>query len=299
MIHVSGHARSTGSQTFAKDSALPLFINCCGYQKYITKDYTLQRPSGRLDYQLLYIYKGCGHFCIDNQWKIMPAGSLILYLPSEPQIYTYYSKDNPEIYWIHFTGQHSLELLEEHHIQTCYIGIHRSLAQLFNEIILELQVHKPYFQSVALGAFFKMLPLIERYHLSQSTAADNNVPIEKLVIELNKRYMNSWNLASMADYCHLSPYYFSRQFKEATGTPPISYLNNLRIEKAKEFLLTESLSISEVSTLVGYKDPLYFSRLFKKITGSSPKVFHGNRRFFDESTLEGTSRPSYPDASPI
>lgn len=283
MIRVAGHRKGNGSATYEEDADLPLYVSCCGYQNFLTKDFSIQRPTGRLDYQILYIHKGCGHFFIDNEWQTIPAGSIVVYLPSEPQIYTYYAKDTPEIYWIHFSGTQSLDYLQRYHIHNCYIGRHRSLTQLFDEIILELQVHKPFYKDFTFASFLKMLPMIERYYQSQFDSTDNSAMIERLIVELNKSYMDPWSIASMAQYCHLSSDYFSHQFKENTGSSPIQFLYNLRIEKAKELLLTEGLTVSEVAALVGYKDPLYFSRIFKKATGVSPKRFHGNRWLMDES----------------
>ena len=43
--------------------------------------------------------------------------------------------------------------------------------------------------------------------------------------------------------------------------------------KAKELLLTDSMNISAIASLTGFKDPLYFSRVFKKRTGVPPKKF--------------------------
>ena len=173
MIRVAGHRKGNGSATYEEDADLPLYVSCCGYQNFLTKDFSIQRPTGRLDYQILYIHKGCGHFFIDNEWQTIPAGSIVVYLPSEPQIYTYYAKDTPEIYWIHFSGTQSLDYLQRYHIHNCYIGRHRSLTQLFDEIILELQVHKPFFKDFTFASFLKMLPMIERYYQSQF---DTTVP---------------------------------------------------------------------------------------------------------------------------
>lgn len=281
MLRVAGHARNTGSQVFQEDTSRDLFVNCCGYQHFMTRDFSIQRSNGRLDYQILYVYKGCGHYFIDQQWVVMPAGSIILYRPLEPQIYHYFANDDPEIYWIHFLGTQSDALLEEYDIRNGSIGQHQTLKQLFDEIILECQLRKPRFQEIAIADFHKLLALINRLSLSLSTSQEGITLMEKLISKLNRHYMEFWNVQMMADYCHLSTDYFSHRFKQTTGVSPVQFLNNLRIERAKELLLAEHLSVSEVAELVGYKDPLYFSKAFKKATGMSPTQFHGNRWIID------------------
>lgn len=46
------------------------------------------------------------------------------------------------------------------------------------------------------------------------------------------------------------------------------------MEKAKEFLTANSMSVSTVARLVGYEDPLYFSRVFRKATGIAPQKYY-------------------------
>ena len=68
--------------------------------------------------------------------------------------------------------------------------------------------------------------------------------------------------------------YFRRLFKKYTSYSPNVYLNNLRMEKAKELLfMNQFFSISEVSALCGFRDSLYFSSCFKQYTGMSPTQY--------------------------
>ena len=71
----------------------------------------------------------------------------------------------------------------------------------------------------------------------------------------------------------ISPYYFSKLFKEETDQTFVEYLTGLRVEKAKEMLISPAASIKEVCMAVGYSDPNYFSRIFKKVTGRTPTEY--------------------------
>ena len=71
----------------------------------------------------------------------------------------------------------------------------------------------------------------------------------------------------------ISPYYFSKLFKEETDQTFVEYLTAIRVEKAKEMLTSPSSSIKEVCAAVGYSDPNYISRIFKKVTGQTPTEY--------------------------
>lgn len=80
-------------------------------------------------------------------------------------------------------------------------------------------------------------------------------------------------LEKVASNFGLSVYYFSRTFKEVTGTNYSDYINKCRINIAKELLLNGEMSVKEVCYKVGYNDPNYFSKVFKKYEGISPINF--------------------------
>ncbi|MFT6047135.1 MAG: transcriptional regulator GlxA family with amidase domain [Arenicella sp.] len=66
---------------------------------------------------------------------------------------------------------------------------------------------------------------------------------------------------------------FNRRFKLATNMTPVQYLQNRRLEAAKELLRTSNLSIKEISYRVGYIDVSYFTKLFKAFASITPRKY--------------------------
>lgn len=74
---------------------------------------------------------------------------------------------------------------------------------------------------------------------------------------------------------------FKRRFTQATGLPPIAYVQRLRIEDAKRRLERTETSVDEISWRVGYEDPAFFRRLFKRVTGLAPGAYRKRFRIPD------------------
>ncbi|MEN8183290.1 MAG: helix-turn-helix domain-containing protein [Myxococcota bacterium] len=63
---------------------------------------------------------------------------------------------------------------------------------------------------------------------------------------------------------------FIRRFKEATGLPPLEYLQRMRVRATPQLLEERHASVQEVSAAVGYDDLAFFRNLFKRHTGHTP-----------------------------
>ncbi|MBD5312572.1 MAG: helix-turn-helix transcriptional regulator [Bacteroides sp.] len=71
----------------------------------------------------------------------------------------------------------------------------------------------------------------------------------------------------------LSPNYFGDLIKKETGRNAKEYIQSKIIELAKERLLAQSKSISEIAYSLGFQYPQHFTRLFRNIVGISPKQY--------------------------
>ena len=90
---------------------------------------------------------------------------------------------------------------------------------------------------------------------------------------IQENFRRELSLDDVSKEVNVSPYYFSKLFKEEIGENFIDYLTSLRIHNAKELLRRPVLSIREAGLQSGYADPNYFSRIFKKQTGMTPREY--------------------------
>ena len=273
MINISGHYREERKITGYCDNDVPLMVNCCGKQIFQTQDYFCNRKDGRLDYQIIYIHRGNGHFYINNEWTTLSAGNIVLYRPGIPQFYSYYANEKPEVYWIHFTGNQCEDILNTYDIKTCYIGERLYLKLLFQEIITELQLKKVSYQDIVLHNFYIILCSIHRSFSSLSKPFDNDFSFDRLLLELNSKYANKWSVSSMANYCKLSESYFSHMFKENMNVNFSVYLEDLRLTEAAHLIEKGESGINEIALEVGYNNQTSFRRAFKKKYGVTPSSF--------------------------
>ena len=269
-----------------KDKSRPLIVGSCGVYRLRTKEkLPTWRPRGRLDYQLLYVASGKAHFYFDGQEKEVTAGHMVLYQPRQEQKYDYFSKDKPEVYWVHFTGSDVKNILRHFSIpldeNVFHSGTASTYAYLFKEMINELQMCKTGYQELLEMYLRQIFLLVQRSRQKEKPAASSYLQEE---MEHARRYFSEhYNEAiSIEDFAQsrgMSVSWFLRNFKQIAKVTPMQYILNIRISNAVTLLETTDYNIAEISAIVGYNNPLYFSRIFKKQRGVSPSDY---RRSLDE-----------------
>lgn len=94
--------------------------------------------------------------------------------------------------------------------------------------------------------------------------------IQPAVDYIAQHYDRNITNDELAALTSLSTVYFRKLFTELLGMSPISYVHSLRIQKAKEMLMSDYGSITAIAHSLGYLNIYDFSRTFKKYTGISP-----------------------------
>lgn len=100
---------------------------------------------------------------------------------------------------------------------------------------------------------------------------------------IDKNYMDTLSLGILADVCHGSPYHLHRTFKRIKAVTPVEYVQQRRIDKAKEYLIASDKPIADIGLIVGMPNTPYFITLFKKKTGHTPASY---RRMINHITAE-------------
>jgi transcriptional regulator GlxA family with amidase domain len=94
---------------------------------------------------------------------------------------------------------------------------------------------------------------------------------------LRKHFREAGAVARVVGHAGIPERTLKRRFKLATGLALIDYLQNLRIEEAKQLLESTRRSVDEIGFEIGYEDASFFRRLFRRRTGVAPAQY---RRLF-------------------
>ena len=147
------------------------------------------------------------------------------------------------------------------------------LEEIFKKMRNEKYLGKPMFEKMSdtylMQFFIELYRIMQRKDKSLKTGTD----IDKICLKMIEECTDKRDVSYYADLCHLSTSKFHHVFKQHTVLTPIEYINNTRINRAKEMLSDTNLSISDIAERAGFSDQNYFCRIFKKKTGISPKQY--------------------------
>lgn len=123
-----------------------------------------------------------------------------------------------------------------------------------------------------------LLHLLRHYHhqcptLSLSKAGLGDRRLKKVLAYIDAHLGEALSLKELAEVAGLGQCYFSSMFKKSLGIPPYRYILLRRIERAKQVLQQDDLSLSEIALHCGFADQSHFTRLFHKWVGMTPRAF--------------------------
>jgi AraC family transcriptional regulator len=120
--------------------------------------------------------------------------------------------------------------------------------------------------------------LAEKYTTSASGQPEfrGGLPIRQLrKVEdyVREHLAEEISVEALAERTELSPFHFSRVFKESTGMTPMQFVTRERITRAQQLIRETSRSLIEIGLEVGYSNPSHFAKVFRKVAGVTPTEF--------------------------
>ncbi len=227
-----------------------------------------------------YILDGEGTVTIGSQTFYPKPGELWLFPAGVRQSYSVTDPKNTYLkYWVHFkakVGETDLFSL----IKTPFcvkIPHDRYLKNLFDQMISYYSENRGVTRQTMINTYMTQIIC---YYLEicidlglASGTDDGSKKMLELFDYMDNNLAGDITLKDLAGAVHLQENYFVRFFKKYTNTPPMLYLNEKRMKKAAQLLVTTDEKIGKIAAAVGFKDEAYFSRSFKKYFSVSPSDY--------------------------
>lgn len=242
------------------------------------------RPKGRVDWQLVYITAGEGHFILNGHEVIVPAGNMVLYQPKQEQHYYFLGKDQSQYWFVHFTGRQVKSILKHYEIPLdgyiLHTGISYEYEDLFKRMRDEL-LDCAFCYEENLTYLLRELLIIMNRRMNQglpkvSGFVQNEIDHAKTYFK--EHYNEEISIEQYAASRNMSTSWFSKSFRDIVGVTPMKYVLDQRMRNAQILLETTDSTITEIAHSLGYENAMYFSRLFRKMKGVSPLKYRKTYR---------------------
>jgi AraC-like DNA-binding protein/mannose-6-phosphate isomerase-like protein (cupin superfamily) len=156
---------------------------------------------------------------------------------------------------------------------TPQVIFHSDLVPLLRELHLIVMQEEKDFRKEEI--FFFFLEQLIREYTEQGippASVQQSTEIKSICDFLEENYMKNITLNDLSNLTGLSKYYLLRSFTKQKGISPYSYLETIRIDKAKNLLKQGALPI-DVALQTGFTDQSHFSHFFKRFIGLTPKQY--------------------------
>jgi AraC-like DNA-binding protein len=132
-------------------------------------------------------------------------------------------------------------------------------------------------QNSCMAGLYQLFAILEKTGFSDYLPLRSCRQLQPALEYIEKNYHDpDLDIETLAKKANMSTAYFRKIFKQMLKVSPIRYLQTVRIDKAKELLVTERFTINEASEMSGFSSPFYFDTVFKKKTGMTPTDYIRN-----------------------
>ncbi|NLK27583.1 MAG: AraC family transcriptional regulator [Clostridiales bacterium] len=243
---------------------------------YYEPNYYLHRNSYD-SFLIMHVKKGSCYIEVDNHRQHVEKNQIVFLDCYKP--HTYYTHTGWEAEWLHFDGPVAREYFN---MITSLTGLVITLRDTYifekylHKIYLMFRENKPIKEALVSQYITNILTELLISRESTSSKPNNSNIVDETIAYINEHLCENMSLELLSSRASLSPYYFTRMFKNETGFTPHEYIIASRINSAKFLLKNTDISIKEICFSTGFSSESAFCSTFKKREKCTPSAYRNS-----------------------
>lgn len=264
-------------------SSLLTAINKIGDKSNISlKRKTITNPTGihaHDFYEIEIVLKGNGTHILNGKSYSFKQGNIYILSPldfhqikptGEIELYTVMFRENmlsQDFILTLLESKNGILFFDEHEF--------KEITSICHILETENKKQEKYTQKILKSSLESLLFILLRKmeQLPTENCKNQNDDINNAVLYMHKHFKENPSLAEVAATAHLNPKYFSQKFKKITGKNFIEYLTDIKLSYAKNLLLSENMTVTEICFTSGFASVSNFMKAFKRNTDLSPMQY--------------------------
>lgn len=242
-------------------------------------------------YEIYFLLEGRRYLYLDNICYTLERGDVAVLRPFDIHYAKSCEADYYERYVLNFQENFLLEVLNREEVcilldklSSCVIHLPNAEAE---SLCYEFRKAERYMQKGGFlaekllgAAALQIIMQVMEYLDESSMVKGKKIPpqIISALEYIQEHYRESITLDEVADFAHMSKYYFCRTFRHITGATVLQYINNVRLSRVHNLLIHTEDSMEEIAVQTGFSSSSNLARVFKKIYGISPREFRKKQR---------------------
>lgn len=244
------------------------------------------RPDGTADWLLVCTLSGQGYVQADGHETIMERGAMLLIAPGTTHDYGHLHDDASWCdIWVHFHPRsHWLQWLLWPRLGkgVMLLDVADTIPEVeasLRQMLLSLRSGSRLRDDNALNMLERVILLCDDVNPLQATARlDPRVRLSLDIVA--DRYDRPLGVSALSQEVGISRSRFTVLFTEQMGLSPQAYIEDVRLDRATQFLRMTRMSISQIAERTGFPNPYYFSTRFRRRHGVPPSEYRTNNCIF-------------------
>ena len=263
---------------YLKHENTDLYLEHCGMQHC--------EPGHRYDkvrseYHVHFVLAGKGTLTYRQKTYHLHRGDIFVIPPQVGYVYQADMADPWYYAWVGFNGTCARKYLNQsgltinHVTRRAYIEPER-FTDMIHSILIANKLTVA-IELLRLSYLYEILALLMESNSASAARTrytySSEAYVEFALKYIEQHYQERIRVNDIVSHLGINRSYFCGIFKQEMQMPPLAYLQNYRLTRAKKLLRQTNLTVRDIAAKVGYGDAFTFSKVFRRSTGSSPTAF--------------------------